>query len=68
MTDEPNRVEINGVRTDVVVTEGVGPLSKADVQRLVSLVLDHLRQEQDRNSSRNNATAIENRVFPAQGQ
>lgn len=68
MTDEPNRVEIHDVRTDVVVTEGVGPLSKGDVQRLVSLVLEHLRQEQDRNASRDNATTIENRVFPAQGQ
>ena len=32
MADEPNRVEIGEVRTDVVITEGVGPLSRADVQ------------------------------------
>ena len=42
MADEPNQVEINEVRTDVVITEGVGPLSKADVQRLVSLVLEQV--------------------------
>ncbi len=46
--DEPNQVEIGKVQTDVVVTEGVGPLSRADVQRIVSLVLEHVRNEQDR--------------------
>jgi hypothetical protein len=64
MADGPNQVEIGEVRTDVVVTEGVGPLSRADVQRLVSLVLEHVRQEQDRNEQRKNDTEISNRVFP----
>jgi rRNA maturation endonuclease Nob1 len=64
MADEPNRVEINEVRTDVVITEGVGPLSRADVQRLVSLVLEHVRREQEMSVQRANDTSIENRVFP----
>ena len=62
--DEPNQVEIGKVQTDVVVTEGVGPLSRADVQRIVSLVLEHVRNEQDRNEQREKDTAISNRVFP----
>jgi hypothetical protein len=64
MADGPNQVEIGEVRTDVVITEGVGPLSKADVQRLVSLVLEHVRHEQDRNEQRKKDTGITNRVFP----
>jgi hypothetical protein len=62
--DEPNQVEIGEVRTDVVITEGVGPLSKADVQRLVTLVLEQVRHEQDRKTQRENDTAITNRVDP----
>jgi hypothetical protein len=64
MPDELNQVEIGEVRTDVVITEGVGPLSKADVQRLVTLVLEHVRHEQDRNAQREKDTGITNRVFP----
>ena len=64
MADEPNQVEIGEVRTDIVVTEGVGALSKADVQRLVSLVLEHLRDEQERNAQREKDTGITNRVYP----
>jgi hypothetical protein len=62
--DEPNQVEIGKVQTEVVVTEGVGPLSRADVQRIVSLVLEHVRNEQDRNDQREKDTGISNRVFP----
>jgi hypothetical protein len=64
MADEPNRVDIGEVRTDVVITEGVGPLSRADVQRLVSLVLAQVRHEQDMNGQREKDTAIDNRVYP----
>ena len=64
MPDGPNQVEIGEVKTDVIVTEGVGPLSKADVQRLVSLVLEHVRHEQDKNAQRDKDTGISNRVFP----
>ena len=64
MPDGPNQVEIGEVRTDVVITEGVGPLSRGDVQRLVSLVLEHVKHEQDRNEQRQRDTGITNRVFP----
>ena len=62
--DEPHQVEIGEVRTDVVITEGVGPLSKADVQRLVTLVLEHVRHEQERKAQQENDTEITNRVYP----
>jgi hypothetical protein len=64
MADGPNQVEIGEVRTDIVITEGVGPLSKADVQRLVSLVLEHVRKEQDMSAQREKDTGINNRVSP----
>jgi hypothetical protein len=64
MADEPSQVQIGEVKTDVVVTEGVGPLSKADVQKLVALVLEHVRHEQDRSEQRQKDTEIGNRVFP----
>jgi hypothetical protein len=64
MSDEPNQVGIGEVKTDVVITEGVGPLSRADVQKLVSLVLEHVRHEQDRNAQKEKDTGITNQVFP----
>jgi hypothetical protein len=63
MSDEPNQVAIGEVKTDVVITEGVGPLSRADVQKVVALVLEHLRHEQDRNAQREKDTGITNRAF-----
>jgi hypothetical protein len=64
MTDEPKQVQINEVRTDLIVTEGVGPLSKADVQQLVSIVMAQVRHEQNSGEQREKDTAITNRVYP----
>lgn len=66
MPDMPGQVEVHHVQTEIIVTEGVGPLSKADVQHLVSLVLQHLRHEQDMNEQRAKDTTIQNHVFPPQ--
>jgi hypothetical protein len=66
MADMPAQVEVQHVQTDIVVTEGVGTLSKADVQQLVSIVLQQLRHEQDMNTQRNNDTTIADQVFPPQ--
>ena len=66
MADMPGQVEIQHVQTDIVVTEGVGPLSKADVQQLVSIVLQQLHHEMDMDAQRSKDTKIENQVFPPQ--
>ncbi len=50
--DEPNQVQIQEVSTDVVVSEGVGSLSAADVRKLVSLVLEQLQHQQEMKSQR----------------
>jgi hypothetical protein len=64
MGKQPNQVEIQDVRTDMLVTEGIGPLSRADVQRIVSLVLDQVRREQRISEQKQNDTEITNRVYP----
>jgi hypothetical protein len=66
MAEQPGQVEVQHVQTDIIVTEGVGPLSKADVQHLVSIVLQQLRQEMDINAQRCKDTKIENQVYPPQ--
>jgi hypothetical protein len=66
MADMPGQVEVQHVQTDIVVTEGVGPLSRADVQQLVSIVLQHLRHEMDMDAQRQRDTKIENQVYPPQ--
>lgn len=66
MADMPRQVEVNHVQTEIIVTDGVGPLSKADVRQLVTLVLENLRHEQDRNQQRAKDTTIENQVYPPQ--
>lgn len=62
--DQPNQVSIGEVNTDIVITQGVGPLSRADVQKIVSLVLEHLRHEQDKAEQREKDTGITNRTSP----
>jgi len=59
-----NQVEIQEVRTDMVIAEGVGSLSKEEVQKLIAQILQHLRNEQDMRAQREHDTEISNRVYP----
>jgi hypothetical protein len=56
-------VKINEVVTEINVTEGIGPLSAADVKRIVVLVLEQFRHEQDRMEQRGRDTRINDRAF-----
>jgi hypothetical protein len=56
-------VRINEVVTQIDVTEGVGPLSAADIKRIVALVLEQVREEQDRREQRTRDTRINDRAF-----
>jgi hypothetical protein len=60
--DSPD-VRINEVVTDIAVTEGVGPLSAADVKRIVAIVLAQVKTEQDRHSQREKNTSIRDRAY-----
>ena len=60
--DSPN-VRINEVVTDIAVTEGVGPLSAADVKRIVAIVLAQVKTEQDRHAQQAKDTTIRDRAY-----
>jgi hypothetical protein len=67
VTDEAD-VRIGQIHTDLVITEGVGPLSPEDVSRLVKLVMEKLQEEQSRRADRDRDTSIHDRAFrPALG-
>jgi hypothetical protein len=56
-------VRINEVVTDIAVTEGVGPLSAQEVKRIVALVMEQVRTEQDRHAQRAKDTTIRDRAY-----
>jgi hypothetical protein len=56
-------VRIGEVVTDMVVTEGVGTLGSEEVKRLVALVLEQVRHEQERMAQRERDTTIRDRAF-----
>jgi len=56
-------IRIGEVVTEIVVNESVGSLSPEEVKRLVGLVLEQVRVEQDRRSQRERDTAIRDRAF-----
>jgi hypothetical protein len=60
--DSPD-VRINEVVTEIDVTEGVGPLSAAQVKQIVKLVLEHIGNEQHRLEQRTRDTRIHDRAF-----
>jgi hypothetical protein len=60
--DTPD-VRINEVVTDIALTEGVGPLSAADVRRIVAIVIEQVQAEQDRRAQRLKDTAIRDRAY-----
>jgi sensor domain CHASE-containing protein len=56
-------VRINEVVTDIAVTEGVGPLSAQEVKKIVALVMEQVRTEQDRHAQRAKDTTIRDRAY-----
>ena len=56
-------VRIGEVVTEIVVTEGIGPLGAEEVKALVALVLDHVRHEQHRQNEQSRDTGLRDRVF-----
>lgn len=63
MAQERPDVRINEFVTDLEITEGVGPLSAAELKKIVALVLEHVRTEQYRSEQRSRDTQINDRVF-----
>lgn len=59
-------VRVGEVVTEMVVTEGVGSLSPEEVKRLVALVLEQVRHEQDRMAQRQRDVVVNDRAYRAQ--
>ncbi|HEX6049250.1 MAG TPA: hypothetical protein VFZ21_08275 [Gemmatimonadaceae bacterium] len=56
-------VRVGEVLTDIVVTEGIGPLGPQEVKALVALVLEHVREDQRRDEERRSDTRLRGRAF-----
>jgi hypothetical protein len=56
-------VRVGEVTTEIVVTEGIGPLGPQEVKALVALVLEHVRQEQSRRDDHQRDTELRGRAF-----
>jgi hypothetical protein len=55
-------IRIGEVVTDMTITEAVGALSPEEVKRLVAIVLEQVRREQDRASQQKRDREITDRV------
>jgi hypothetical protein len=56
-------VRVGEVLTEVVVTDGIGPLGPQEVRALVALVLEHVRQDQRRQDDQQRDTRLRDRAF-----
>ncbi len=55
-------IRIGEVVTEMVVTEAVGSLSPEEVKRLVGIVMEQVRREQDRAAQRQSDRQISDRA------
>jgi hypothetical protein len=56
-------VRVGEVVTDIVVTEGIGPLGPQEVKALVALVLEHVREDRRRQDDQQRDTRMRGRAF-----
>jgi hypothetical protein len=61
-------VRVGEVLTEVVVTDGIGPLGPQEVRALVALVLDHVRQDQRRQEDQQRDTRLRDRSFQSEAR
>jgi len=62
--DEPTRVEIQEVMTDIVITENIGSLTQEETEKLIQAVIERLRMHEGTMTQREHDTEITNRVYP----
>jgi hypothetical protein len=61
---EPNRVEIQEVVTDLVITENIGSLTGEETEKLIRTVVERLKMRESAVAQREKDTEITNRVYP----
>jgi hypothetical protein len=54
---------INEVNTELIITESVGSLGPEEVKKIVALVLQHVREENNRLAQHQRDTAITDRAY-----
>jgi hypothetical protein len=60
-------VRVGEVLTEIVITEGIGPLGPQEVRALVALVLEQVRQDQRRLADQQRDTRLRGRAFDTRG-
>jgi hypothetical protein len=60
-------IRINEVHTEMEITDSVGSLDAAEVKKLVSLVLEHLKAHQEREELRRRDDTIRDRAYASDG-
>jgi len=60
-------IQINEVHTELEITDSVGSLDPAEVKKLVSLVLEHLKAHQDREELRRRDDKLRDRAYASDG-
>jgi hypothetical protein len=56
-------VRIDEVQTELEITDSVGPLSAAEIKKLVALVMEQLRAERDRDERRRRDDTIHDHAY-----
>ena len=56
-------VHINEVRTDLEITENPGALGPAEMKRVVAMVMEHLRAQQQHEERRSDDDAVTDHAY-----
>ena len=56
-------IHIEEVHTDLEITESVGPLAPAEVKKLVTLVIEHLKAREHREDLRKRDDQLRNSAY-----
>ena len=56
-------VHINEVHTDMEITDSVGPLSPAEIKKLVALVIAQIREQEHRDALRCRDNRLQNSAY-----
>jgi hypothetical protein len=60
-------VQINEVRTDMEITEGMGAMGPAELKKLVAKVMEHLRAQQHQEELRRRDNTLTDHAYAAEG-
>lgn len=60
-------VHINEVQTELEITEGPGVLGPAEMKRILAMVMEHLRTQQDHEQRRRDDDAVTDHAYSPEG-